>query len=495
MRVRAETVAVRGLCPDPGRVPTSKIQQGAGTVRVGIPPDTDLDRRPDRAGFRALPLILALAGLFGLATASEAPASVSYVTQWGTHGSGDGEFVGPVDLATGPSGDVFVSDTFDNGKGNAAQRFSSDGSFLTGWGSPAPVIHPPGNGQFESPGGIATDPSGNVYVGDYLLNRIQKFSPDGVFLLAWGTTGTTKGKFYGPQGIATDSSGNVFVVDYGNVRIQKFDSSGNFLDKWGSFGSGEGQFLSPSFIATDPSGKVYVADSGNSRIQRFSPDGIFLTEWDSPGPGVGVPDYPQGIATNPAGKVYVVGTNSIQKYSSTGALITRWGSNGSGDGQFRSPQGIAADSSGNVYVGDSGNSRIQKFNDSGPPYPDPGAARLKVPKPDPVTIRAGGTGKLTVKVKNTGSSAAKKVRVCAPLSGKARKALKKIDCVKLGSIQAGKQKKAKLRIGTKCVAATRIQLDLKATAANAETAKSKATIRIKRCSGIGHGPRPTGGRG
>ncbi|KAF5418120.1 MAG: hypothetical protein C5S38_00325 [Candidatus Methanophagaceae archaeon] len=73
------------------------------------------------------------------------------------------------------------------------------------------------------------------------------------------------------MGIAVDSSGNVFVTDAYINRIQKFDSNGNFITKWGCKGSGEGEFESPCDIAVDNSGNVFVADSFNMRIQKFAP--------------------------------------------------------------------------------------------------------------------------------------------------------------------------------------------------------------------------------
>ena len=50
------------------------------------------------------------------------------------------------------------------------------------------------NGQFYLPGGVAVDGTGNVYVTDYYLNRIQKFSPSMPALPTAGfTINTTSG--------------------------------------------------------------------------------------------------------------------------------------------------------------------------------------------------------------------------------------------------------------------------------------------------------------
>ena len=63
----------------------------------------------------------------------------------------------PEAVALGPQGDVYVADQL----GYAVQRFSPTGAFETEWGS-----YGGGHGQFGPIGGLATDPSGNVYVVD-----------------------------------------------------------------------------------------------------------------------------------------------------------------------------------------------------------------------------------------------------------------------------------------------------------------------------------------
>ena len=53
-------------------------------------------------------------------------------------------------------------------------------------------------------------------------------------------------------------------------------------------------------------------------------------------------------------------------FDSNGKFLRKWGSNGTGSSQFHYPEGIGVDSrQGNVYVADTGNNRIQLFNDYG----------------------------------------------------------------------------------------------------------------------------------
>ncbi len=128
------------------------------------------------------------------------------------------------------------------------------------------------NGQFHEPEGISIDPkTSDVYVADYINDRIQKFTSNGMFITTWGSTGTGNGLFHEPIGISIDpKTSDVYVADAGNNRIQKFTSNGMFITTWGSTGTGNGQFRGPAGISIDPkTSDVYVADTGNNRIQVF----------------------------------------------------------------------------------------------------------------------------------------------------------------------------------------------------------------------------------
>jgi DNA-binding beta-propeller fold protein YncE len=282
-------------------------------------------------------------------------SSGTFITQWGSKGSGDGEFDRPRGIAIDVQGNVYVADTFNH----RIQKFNSSGTFITKWGG-----NGSGDGQFDWPRGIAIDVQGNVYVADMSNDRIQKFSSDGTFITEWGSEGSGDGEFHFPRGIAIDVQGNVYVADYFNNRIQKFSSDGTFITEWGSEGSGDGEFDNPYGIAIDGQGNVYVADIWNNRIQKFSSSGTFISQWRSNGIGG---FYPTDIAIDVQGNVYVpdIGNDRIQKFSSDGTFITKWGSEGSGDGEFADPYGIAIDGQGNVYVADTLNRRIQKFSSDG----------------------------------------------------------------------------------------------------------------------------------
>jgi tripartite motif-containing protein 71 len=104
------------------------------------------------------------------------------------------------------SNNVYVADT-DNYR---VEKFNSNGAYLTQWGT-----YGSGPGQFQESFGIAVDSGNNIYMTDQGNNRVEKFNSNGAYLTQWGTLGSGKGQFNDPLGIALDSSRNyIYVVDY-----------------------------------------------------------------------------------------------------------------------------------------------------------------------------------------------------------------------------------------------------------------------------------------
>ena len=61
-----------------------------------------------------------------------------------------------------------------------------------------------------------------MYVADSENHRIQKFDEDGNFITKWGASGIGDGQFNSPHGVAVSTTGDVYVADSGNDRIQNF---------------------------------------------------------------------------------------------------------------------------------------------------------------------------------------------------------------------------------------------------------------------------------
>jgi len=118
---------------------------------------------------------------------------------------------------------------------------------------------------------------------DHPFYFIEGFNPSNAksaityeLVKSWGSYGTGNGQFQIPTAIAIDSStGNIYVGDFDNDRIQKFDSNGNFITKWEYYVNEDRQLYSlvgiGFDIAIDSQNNMHVADSNNNYIQVFTP--------------------------------------------------------------------------------------------------------------------------------------------------------------------------------------------------------------------------------
>jgi len=301
-----------------------------------------------------LPLVVLFAVILLAGTLNSAFASPShpFITQWGQSGiKASGAFANPQNAAIDSDGNVYVTDL-----GNKrVQKFDNDGTFLTAWGSSGS-----GAGQFNSPSGIAVDEN-YVYVSDSQLNKIQKFDKNGNFIIQWGVQGDLPGEFLLPNAITMGENSTVYVVDTGNYRVQQFTSEGEFLKEFGESGTSEDKFLSPMGITTDYLGNIYVSDSSSTSIKKFNKEGVFEKNLNSNVGGF--PVRAQGISIDPEGNLYVAdtGNNRILRLDPSGTAIAVWGNMGIQANEFMLPKDVVLDINANLFVVDSNNNRIQKF--------------------------------------------------------------------------------------------------------------------------------------
>lgn len=264
-------------------------------------------------------------------------------------------------MAVDPSGNVYVADC----QLHRVQKFDSSGKYLLQFGGEGT-----GNGEFKCARDVAVDSSG-VYVVDDNNNRVEKFDSTGKYVSQWNNS--EHGAFLEPISIAADGKGHVYVGDHVATseeaqRVQRFDTSGKWQALIGKAGAGEGQYGKPYGLATDSEGNLYVSDLTNSRVVKFDKDGNAAGKWGGEGSGNGQFGFwQQGIATDSESNVYVAdrGNDRIEKFSSAGTYLSQWGTTGSGDLELKEPFDVATDSSGNVYITDAGNHRVVKYGPGG----------------------------------------------------------------------------------------------------------------------------------
>jgi len=134
---------------------------------------------------------------------------------------------------------------------------------------------------------VRVDPQGNVWVVDAPGHVIYKLNPDGRELMRLGTrgvAGATQSTFNLPTDVGFSPNGDLYVTDgYGGARVVKFSPEGKYLLEWGTRGEGAGEFRLPHNVVVDGQGRVYVTDRDNQRIEVFDPKGQFVTEWKGTG--------------------------------------------------------------------------------------------------------------------------------------------------------------------------------------------------------------------
>jgi len=231
--------------------------------------------------------------------------------------------------------------------------------------------------EFNSPSGLAVDSSSNVYVADFLNQRVRKIAGNTITTVAGTGIGdglpATSAFLNFPQGLAVDGANNVVVADTGNLVARRFMLGGTI----NTFGELLG---APAAVAVDSAGNFYVADDEPLVLKITKAGSTSIVAGDAQigysgdnGPATSAMiTNPTGVAVDAAGNVYFTDdtNNKIRKVTvSTGVITTIAGSgslNYSGDhgpalNAGFDPYDIALDSQGNLYVADFQNSRVRRI--------------------------------------------------------------------------------------------------------------------------------------
>ncbi|HEX2910075.1 MAG TPA: 6-bladed beta-propeller [Chloroflexia bacterium] len=272
----------------------------------------------------------------------------------------------PTHLALDRQDNIYIA------RGLDVEKYNSAGQLLLKWS-----IHPEqANEKQENSffiAGMAVDSRGNIYLLDSGKAQVLKFDQQGTLLLSYaipdtglGEAKTKSGKSGNLSGLTVDSLDNLFVADGRSGRVQKFDPQGNFLLLFGNSAVPDGAFANLEGLAVDSTGYVYLL---NNLPAKYDQSGKLLMQYSIPSIEKDQELYFNNLALDQAGNLYFydAGRNLVLKFDRQGQLLNQWGSEGKEVGQIGEqiyywPQvKLAVDSGGNIYLSDAGNIRILKF--------------------------------------------------------------------------------------------------------------------------------------
>jgi sugar lactone lactonase YvrE len=290
----------------------------------------------------------------------------------------------PRGLATDASGNVYISDSFNNrvrvvNSGGTINTFAGNGTYGdSGDGGQAT------NAEVGKPFGLSYQ-GGILYIANGAHSRVRGVTiSTGVIEPFIGSTTGYDGDHHAPSatrldlegGIVALSSSSMLVLDRGNARLRQLSAGvvktigGGFIGD-GNLGTAA-SFVVPEDIAFDSAGNLFVADSYGHRVRKVDTTGKISTV-----AGTGVSGYtgdggaatsaklyfPQAVAVNAAGDIFIIDQSDtlIRKVDKATGNISTFAKNAN----FGQLYGLALDGSGNLYAVDDLACVVWKFNSAG----------------------------------------------------------------------------------------------------------------------------------
>lgn len=228
--------------------------------------------------------------------------------------------------------------------------FDKDGNYVATCGGEGPT-------RIKQAVGVAVDPDGNIYVGDYGGHVVVQLDNQGVYKARFPSvaSGVNAGRVTG----VLYSANQLYAIDDDASSVLKFDSSGGVAKQFTTTIPEQSPLAGSVSIAVDHNGHLWIADYFYHLFAEYSSDGTLLTQHGMAGSSdePGAFSMPYALAIDALGKIYVtdVGNKSVQRFS--------------GQGQFEAalptgsalPSGIAVAADGRIYVSDATNNVVNVY--------------------------------------------------------------------------------------------------------------------------------------
>jgi len=197
-------------------------------------------------------------------------------------------FNGPVGLAVGKDGTIYVADTYND----RIRAIDAEGKVRTIAGGSEPGYADAASGaqsRFDTPCGIAVDLDGTLVVADTGNHRLRRIQPDGAVATIAGTgaqdsfdASLLSASFNEPTGVAIDDEGTIYVAEAGGsgVRVCRFSLWPRVSTLVGRKNAGlldgtldDARLNRPSGLAFSTDGTLLVADTGNKLVRAILREG------------------------------------------------------------------------------------------------------------------------------------------------------------------------------------------------------------------------------
>jgi hypothetical protein len=133
----------------------------------------------------------------------------------------------PLDLVLDENGRIYIAEYY------AVTCLANDGAFLWRTGKNASSsnygTNGSGDGEFYGAYGITIGQDGNLYVAEYSNHRVQVLDKNGTFIRKFGESGSAPGQLSSPEDIASLPDGRIVVSD--NSYLNYFQPDGTFLKR------------------------------------------------------------------------------------------------------------------------------------------------------------------------------------------------------------------------------------------------------------------------
>ena len=225
---------------------------------------------------------------------------------------GQGMFSNPHGASIGPDQCIYLTDNFDH----TVRKFTLDGNLLLEIGTAGVSSGFMSGKPFCKCTHSAVSPSGDIFVSDGYQNAcIHKFDPSGRLLKSWGKPGTGPGEFNLPHNICCDADGWIYVADRENSRIQIFDENGRYETQIINMHRPSGLAITPGTCPDCIVGELASYLQVNREFPNIGPfvsifdqQSNLLSRLDAErGPGLGPGQFlsPHSISSDSTGDLYV----------------------------------------------------------------------------------------------------------------------------------------------------------------------------------------------